>query len=152
MTPAPVGVYPPDMPTLSASARQLIDSGRLAHFVTIGADDSPQVALVWVKMSGDDIVAAHLDPNQQKLRNIRRDHRVAISIESDVVNAHGLQEYLVVYGTSTLSEGGAAELLQELAHTYLGKDVKFPPMDNPPPGVVNRVSITGISGVGDWQA
>ena len=35
-----------------------------------------------------------------------------------------------------IEEGGGPELLQRLAHTYLGADVKFPPMDDPPPGVV----------------
>jgi hypothetical protein len=56
----------------------------------------------------------------------------------------------VVYGRSTLEEGGAAELLQKLAWVYMGPDVKFPAMDNPPPGFINRVKIERISGVGPW--
>ena len=47
----------------------------------------------------------------------------------------GLLEYLIVHGKATIEEGGAAELLQELAHVYLGPEVRFPPMDDPPPGV-----------------
>jgi hypothetical protein len=39
----------------------------------------------------------------------------------------------VVYGTGRITEGGAAELLQKRAHTYLGPDVRFPTMDDPPP-------------------
>jgi PPOX class probable F420-dependent enzyme len=137
---------------LSPAARELLGSGALAHLVTINADGSPAVAVVWVGIDGDEIVSGHLDPNQHKLRNIRRDPRVALSIETDVTNAFGLREYLVVHGTARLTEGGAADLLQRLAHTYLGPDVKFPPMDEPPPGVVAHISVDRIGGVGDWEA
>ena len=43
-----------------------------------------------------------------------------------------------------------AELLQHLAHTYLGPDVKFPPMDEPPPGVVVHIAVDRLGGVGPW--
>jgi PPOX class probable F420-dependent enzyme len=138
-------------PSLSPAARALLESDALAHLVTLDDDGSPQVALVWVGLDGDEIVSAHLDPNQRKLRNIARDPRVSLSIESDVTNAHGLREYLVIRGTARLTEGGAADLLQRLAHTYLGPEVRFPPMDEPPPGVVNHITIESISGVGDWK-
>jgi PPOX class probable F420-dependent enzyme len=135
---------------LSPAARALLDSDALAHLVTLGADGSPQVSIIWVGLDGDEVVAAHLSPTQQKLRNIARDPRVAISIESDVTNDHGLREYLVLHGTALLATGGAPELLQELAHTYLGPDVRFPPMDDPPPGTVTHITIDRVSGVGDW--
>jgi PPOX class probable F420-dependent enzyme len=139
-------------PTLSPAARSLLESAALGHLVTIGADGAPQVAIVWVGLDGDEIVSAHLDPAQQKLRNLRRDPRVALSVESDVTNAHGLREYLVVKGTARLTDGGGPELLQRLAHTYLGPDVRFPPMDDPPPGVIVHIAVESISGVGDWNA
>lgn len=135
---------------LSAAARELLASDALAHLVTLGADGTPQVSIVWVGLDGDEVVAAHLSPTQQKLRNMARDPRVAISIESRVTNAHGLREYLVLHGTARLTEGGAPELLQELAHTYLGPEVRFPPMDDPPPGTVTHVIIDRVGGVGDW--
>jgi hypothetical protein len=46
----------------------------------------------------------------------------------------GLDEYLVIHGRARITEGGAPELLQQLARTYLGPGVKFPEMENPPPG------------------
>ena len=136
---------------LSAAARQLIESSALAHFVTINGDGSPQVAVVWVALDGDEIVSAHLNPNQQKLRNLRRDPRVAISIETSETNEMGLTNYLVVHGRARLSEGGAPELLQQLAHVYIGPDVRFPPMDDPPTGVITHVEITKIGGNGPWS-
>ena len=62
----------------------------------------------------------------------------------------GLKEYLVVYGRARLVEGGAPELLQRLAQVYLGPDVKFPPMDDPPPGFVMRIAVERVGGVGPW--
>ena len=138
------------MPVLTPSAREVVTSGKLAHLATIDADGTPQVTCVWVGLDGDDIVSAHLRTSQRKLRNVARDPRVTLSIETEHVNDWGLQEYLVVHGTATVTEGGAPELLQELAHVYLGPDVTFPTMPDPPPGVVMRVTPTRISGIGPW--
>ena len=135
---------------LSPAARRLLESNALAHVVTVNPDGSPQVAIVWVGLEDDEIVAGHLDVRQQKVRNLRRDPRVALSVESDVTNPMGLREHLVVHGRARITEGGAAELLQRLARTYLGPDVRFPPMDDPPPGVVTRITVERIGGVGDW--
>jgi PPOX class probable F420-dependent enzyme len=135
---------------LSDAARRLLESDALAHVVTVNPDGSPQVAVVWVGLEGDEIVAGHLDVRQRKVRNLRRDPRVAVSVESDVTNPMGLREHLVVHGRARITEGGAAELLQRLAHTYLGRDVRFPPMDDPPPGVITRITVERVGGVGDW--
>ena len=62
------------MTTIPDSARQVIESGRLAHLVTLNRDGSPQVSIVWVGLDGDEIVSAHL-AEDQKVRNVRRDAR-----------------------------------------------------------------------------
>jgi hypothetical protein len=64
----------------------------------------------------------------------------------------GLTQYLVINGTARITEGGAPELLQELARIYLGPDVKFPPMDNPPPGYITHIAVDKIAGVGPWTS
>jgi PPOX class probable F420-dependent enzyme len=137
------------MASLPDSARAVLQSPALAHLVTLNPDGSPQVTVVWVGLDGDEIVAAHL-PEHRKVRNIRNDSRVALSVETQTRNAIGLTEYLVVYGTARITEGGAAELLQELAYTYLGPGVRFPPMDNPPPGYITHIKVNRVSGVGPW--
>ena len=133
--------------TLSDKARAVIESDALAHFVTINPDGSPQVAIVWVGLDGDEIVAAHLF-DQQKLRNLRRDPRVVISFETGAKAENGLDEYLVVHGEAYITEGGAPELLQRLAHVYMGPDVVFPNFDDPPPGYVTHVRVRRIGGAG----
>jgi PPOX class probable F420-dependent enzyme len=135
---------------LPESAHELIESGALAHLVTLGADGSPQISCVWVGLDGDEIVSGHLG-ERKKLANVRRDARVALSLEGTRIHPPGLKEYLVVHGRARVEEGGAPELLQRLAHVYLGPEVKFPPMDDPPPGYTLRITVERIGGVGPWM-
>ncbi len=137
------------MAGLHPDARKLIESDRLAHMVTLNPDGSPQVSCVWVGLDGDEVVTGHL-PRNQKVKNVEREPRVAISIEGAGVGEGGLREYLVIRGTARVQEGGAAELLQRLARVYLGPDVKFPPMDDPPPGYVIRTTPELVGGNGPW--
>jgi PPOX class probable F420-dependent enzyme len=132
-------------------ARALLESDALAHLVTVNYDGTPQVSCVWVGMEGDEIAFASLGP-RRKLDNIRREPRVTLSLEGTKMTGPGLKEYLVVHGRARIDEGGGPELLQRLAHVYLGPDVKFPPMDDPPPGVVVRISVDRLGGVGPWAA
>jgi PPOX class probable F420-dependent enzyme len=137
------------MADLHPEARTLIESDRLAHMVTVNLDGSPQVSCIWVGLDGDEIVSGHL-PRNQKVKNVERNPQVAISIEGAGLSEVGLREYLVVRGTARVQQGGAAELLQRLAHVYLGPDIKFPPMDDPPPGYVIRTTPERLGGVGPW--
>jgi PPOX class probable F420-dependent enzyme len=130
-------------------AREVLESDRLAHLVTLNPDGSPQVSCVWVGLEGDEIVSGHLG-TRQKVRNVERDPRVALSIEAKGTNELGLQEYLVVHGRGRIQEGGAPELLQKLARTYIGPDAVFPPMPDPPPGFVTRITVERLGGVGPW--
>jgi len=127
----------------------VLESDRLAHLVTLNPDGSPQVSCVWVGLEGDEIVSGHLG-TRQKVRNVERDPRVALSIEAKGTNELGLQEYLVVHGRGRIQEGGAPELLQKLARSYIGPDAVFPPMPDPPPGFVTRITVERLGGVGPW--
>jgi PPOX class probable F420-dependent enzyme len=135
---------------LPDSARALIETDALGHLVTLNEDGSPQVTCVWVGLDGDDLITAHLNPHQRKLANIRRDPRVVLSFEGTVVQPPGLKQYLVVHGRASIEKGGAPDTLQELARTYLGPEVEFPTMDDPPPGVRVRVAVERLGGIGPW--
>ena len=129
--------------------KTLIETGCPAHLITLNNDGSPQVTLVWIDLEGDEIVAGHL-PKNQKVKNILRDPRVAVSLQANTKSDLGLTEYAVLYGEARIQEGGAPELLQRLAEIYIGPGVKFPPMENPPPGYVTRIRVDKIGGVGPW--
>jgi hypothetical protein len=105
--------------------------------------------MVWIGLDGEHLVAGHL-PKNQKVKNILRDPRVAVSLLASTRSSLDLTEYAVLYGEAQIVEGGAAELLQRLAYVYIGPGVKFPPMDNPPPGYVTRIRVDRIEGVGSW--
>ena len=92
------------MPPLPGPARAVLESGRLAHLVTVAPDGAPQVSCVWVGIEDDEIVFASLRP-RRKLDNIARDPRVALSIETDEAGQLGLLNYLVVHGTAPITEG-----------------------------------------------
>src|SRR5665213_3481914 len=102
---------------LNDAARNLIGRGADATLVTINPDGSPQVSLVWVALQstpdGDELVTAHLGEHK-KVRNVRRDPRVAVTIVSLVGPGQGMRPYLSITGTARIVEGGAPELLKEL--------------------------------------
>ncbi|WP_407663020.1 TIGR03618 family F420-dependent PPOX class oxidoreductase [Mycolicibacterium helvum] len=130
----------------------MIGSGADATLVTINPDGSPQVSVVWVALQsgddGDELVTAHL-AEYKKVRNVRRDGRVALTIVSTEPGAV-MRPYLSVTGTARIVEGGAPELLQELAAVMItAEGISFPP-DDAPPGYLTRIRIDSIGGVGPW--
>jgi PPOX class probable F420-dependent enzyme len=138
------------MSWLTPALRELIESDAVATVVTLDPDGSPHVTLAWVGLDGEELVFGTL-PQQRKLHNLRRDPRIVMSLLSPRTNAWGLREYAVLEGTARISEGGAAALLQRLAHTYLGPDVVFPAMPEPPPGFVTHVTVQRVKGIGPWS-
>jgi PPOX class probable F420-dependent enzyme len=138
-------------PAVSPEIRALVDSGPLVHVTTLNRDGSPQVSLVWVGLEDGEFVTAHMGA-WRKVRNLQRDPRVALSMLGRGRNAMGLHEYLVVYGTARVTEGGAAALLQRLARIYLGPDVVFPPEPyRSQPGFIVHVAPQRFAGIGPWS-
>ena len=137
------------MAPLPERLRELIDSGPLAHLVTLNRDGSPQVTIVWIGLDDDEIVTGHLFEHR-KVRNIRRDPTVAVSLEAPGANEIGMRNYAVLYGRARVTEGGAPELLHRLAQVYVGPGTAFPPMPDPPPGFVTRITVDRVTGQGPW--
>jgi hypothetical protein len=97
----------------------------------------------------DELVTAHLQEHQ-KVRNIRRDPRVAVTFAS--TDRSGPQTpYLSIKGTARIDEGGAPELLDEIATTIFGPGTGFPPPGSPA-GYLTRITIEKVGGVGDWES
>ncbi|MCV7278649.1 PPOX class F420-dependent oxidoreductase [Mycolicibacterium flavescens] len=138
---------------LNDAARALIGRGADATLVTLNPDGSPQATLVWVALQstpdGDELVSAHL-AEHQKLRNMRRDPRVAVTILSPEGAGAAMRPYLSISGTARVVKGGAPELLKELAQTLSNPDA-FPPAEAPP-GYLTRIRIDKVGGVGPWHS
>ena len=137
---------------LNDAARDLIGTGAYATLVTLNPDGSPQVSLVWVALQttpdGDELVTAHLSEHK-KVRNVRRDPRVAVTIVALDGTHQVLRPYLAINGTARIVEGGAPEVLAGLARTLAAPDAHFPP-DDAPAGYLTRIRIDRVGGVGPW--
>ena len=134
------------------SIRDLLTKAPLAHLTTLNSDGSPQVTVVWVGIENEEFVIGHLAVHQ-KVRNIRRDPRVALSMLGDKTNAMGMREYVVVHGKARVTEGGAVNLLQRLAPIYLGPGAEYPPSAmRKIPGYVTRITPVRFVGIGPWGA
>ena len=134
---------------LHPELKAAIDGGVHGHLVTLNADGSPQVTVVWLGRDGDEVLVAHLGDGK-KMQNIERNRRVVVSFTVDGANAIGLHHYAVLHGHARVTDGGAPELLQSLAPRFVGEGVKFPPMDNPPAGRIVRIEVDKVVGVGPW--
>jgi hypothetical protein len=86
----------------------------------------------------------------QKIKNIRRDSRVALSLLG-YNTTQGMREHVVIYGNARVTDGGAVPLLQRLAPIYLGPGAEYPPapMRNIA-GYVTRITPARFSGIGPW--
>lgn len=139
---------------LNDAARDLIGNGADATLVTLNSDGSPQVTLVWVALQstpdGDELVTAHL-AEYKKVRNVRRDPRVAATIVAPEGPGQAMRPYLAVTGTARIVEGGAPELLAQLSQTLSAPGTPFPPADAPA-GFLTRIRIDKVGGVGPWTS
>lgn len=140
---------------LNESARNLIGKGADATLITLNPDGSPHLSLVWVALrstpGGDELVVGHLSKNgNKKVRNVRNDPRVAVMIVSPSGPGHPISLWLSVNGTARIVEGGAPELLKDLAKE-LAPGVEFVP-EGAPPGFLTRIRIDKVGGVGPWAS
>lgn len=133
---------------LSDTVQQALSSGHLAHLVTLNQDGSPQVSVVWVGLDGDEIVCGHLHL-YKKLQNIQRDARVALSMATGGKTG-ALDNYLVIEGRARITEGGAPQLVNQLAQIYIGPGTTFIP-DDAPQGYIIHITVERVYGVGPWN-
>ena len=93
----------------------LLREASLCFISTVMPDGSPQLTETWVDTDGTHILINTVD-GFQKVKNIRRDPRVAVAV-SDPSNP---SRYFSVRGeVSSVTADGAAEHIEQLAQRYL---------------------------------
>jgi PPOX class probable F420-dependent enzyme len=138
------------MTPIPVELRDLITAGPMAHLSTTNPDGSPQVTVIWIGLDGDDLVSGHMTW-QRKLRNVKRDPRVALSFDAPRAPGVFLNEYAVVRARATIEPGEAAwDLLNRLAKVYMAPDAEFPAPRGS--GYVLRYAVERIGGVGPWAS
>src|SRR5262249_29694394 len=86
-----------------------------------------------------------------KVRNLRRDPRIVLSVEDEERNLRGHQHHLVLRGTAVIAEGPDPDLFDELCLEYVGRLDPGAPLRDSPSAVVVSVEIEEIGGNGPWR-
>lgn len=139
------------MERITATVREFLATGPLAHVVTLDPDGTPHVSMAWVGADGDELVFSTF-PDQHKLANLRRDPRVTLSFQANEWDrtTPGLHPYLVIRGTARVTEGGALPVMDRLAEVYMGPGRQFW-WREAPPGYVIHVAVERLYGIGPWR-
>jgi PPOX class probable F420-dependent enzyme len=102
---------------LSDKERKLLEGKNFVYIATINADGSPQVSPVWVDLEGD-IIRINSERTRLKVRNMKRDPRIALSVH-DQDNPY---DHISLRGdVIELTEEGARDHIDALSRKYLGK-------------------------------
>lgn len=98
--------------------KDLFEKRSFGHLATLMPDGQPQTTPVWVDTDGE-CVLVNTAAERQKLENLEREPRVAISIQ----DPDDPYRYLEVRGrVIQTTEEGADQHIDRLAKRYLGKD------------------------------
>jgi PPOX class probable F420-dependent enzyme len=103
---------------LSPGLLTLLNEPAFCQIATLMPDGAPHVSQVWVGTDGEHILVNTYE-GAQKLRNIRRDPRVAVNVV-DPTNAWRLAQ--VRGRVIDVTTEGADDHIDELAKKYLGAD------------------------------
>ncbi len=102
--------------TLPDELLALLRSTSTCYIATLMRDGSPQLTQVWVDTDGEHVVVNSVDTHL-KVRNLRRDPRVAVTI-SDPARP---RRYFQVRGRAiAITEEGGAEHIEQLSQKYTG--------------------------------
>src|SRR5947208_16757565 len=102
--------------TLPDGLLALLRSASTCYIATLMKDGSPQLTQVWVDTDGEHIIVNSVDTHL-KVRNLRRDPRVALTI-SDPARPGS---YVQVRGRAVeITEIGGREHIEKLSRKYTG--------------------------------
>jgi PPOX class probable F420-dependent enzyme len=104
--------------SMSPGLQRLLSEPAFCQVATLMPDGSPHLTQVWVNSDGERILVNTYE-GSQKLRNLRRDPRVAVNVV-DPTNAWRLAH--VRGRVVEITPEGGDEHIDELARKYLGVD------------------------------
>ncbi|HEY3775385.1 MAG TPA: TIGR03618 family F420-dependent PPOX class oxidoreductase [Solirubrobacteraceae bacterium] len=97
---------------------ELLRAPSPCFLTTLMSDGSPQITEVWVDTDGEHVVVNTWE-GALKLRNVRRDPRVAVA----VADPEDFRRYFSVRGeVVTMTTVGANDHINELSQKYIGTD------------------------------
>jgi PPOX class probable F420-dependent enzyme len=103
---------------LTEEQKEFFQKPNFGHLATLQADGSPHVTPVWID-SNDEHIMINTAEGRKKVKNVRRDPRVAIEV-ADRENPYSM---LSVRGKVVdITSEGADDHIDALAKKYLGQD------------------------------
>ena len=107
------------MTELPPEVRALLSARNMAHVATLMPDGAPHVAPVWIAVEGDRLAIFAAQPTV-KLRNLRRDPRVGVSIcdEDNPYRAAIIRGRVV----EELEGEEAVAIMDRMSNRYVGTD------------------------------
>ncbi|UGQ11636.1 PPOX class F420-dependent oxidoreductase [Yinghuangia sp. ASG 101] len=124
--------------TLDESTRRLLDGRNFATVSTLDADGGPQASVVWYQRDGDTVAFSSTE-DRAKVRNLRRDPRVSITVFAMDNPYHSVE----LRGTAEIVPDPAKELPLALSFRYLGEAP--PPEPDEIVRVIVRVTPTKVN-------
>ncbi len=120
-----------------AFKRLLKDEASFGSLATIMPDGSPQLTLVWVDTDGHHVLVNTID-GYQKVRNARRDDRVAMTVQSPAQPA----SHVALRGrVAEITREGATEHVDTLSQMYFGGPYPFHALG---PRVIIKIEPTRV--------
>ena len=133
------------MVALPESARALLADRAYGHLVTTNPSGTPQTSMLWVDVEGDEVLV-NTSEGRAKVRNMRRDPRVLLSVQA----RDEPQSYLLIHGRVTeITSEGADGHIDMLAGRFLGMD-SYPFRAPGEQRLLVRIVAERISGLGPW--
>jgi PPOX class probable F420-dependent enzyme len=103
---------------LTSADRALLKGKSFGHLATLDERGAPHSTVVWVDADGD-LVLCNTAEGRAKVRHMRRDSRVALS----VTNADNPYKELAIQGQVVeITHEGADDHIDTLARRYLGQE------------------------------
>jgi len=109
--------------TLDEDVVRLAKGPNLATVVTLMPDGQPQALPTWVDTDGEQVLI-NTEPIRQRAKNLTRDPRITVLIQS----ATNAWDWAEIRGSVTETVGGqeALDHINELSRRYLGADYGRP--------------------------
>lgn len=128
---------------LTDAQKKFLTGKNFAHVATINKDGSPQVSPVWVDFDGTHVIV-NSEQKRLKIRNLKRDPRVSLSIQ-DGANPYS---YVEIRGRVVeITDKGAPEGIDKLAKKYMDLD-KYPYNQPSDVRVVVKIVPEHVAGMG----
>ncbi len=123
--------------------KDLLDGPTFAHLATVDDDGAPHVTTMWVGREGDRIIFNTAE-GRKKWRNLKADPRVSVAVwDAD----HPYVTYTVQGRVVDITTEGADQVIDDLAHKYLGVDT-YPFRKPEETRTTISVEALGIAGMG----